>query len=263
VIFTKRGSFGTKSRAFRVNHGSFYRPTSVTILGVNSRKFRAAKRRHEAANRPTKAERLGKLWRLKPGLYQVTYLMSDKDSINVVIDGGQMTFPRVQRITEALDTQNGYQATRAAKTFIRSWDITDENDKVLPITPKGVQTIGVEMLFGLAVEAANAMDIPKDHFAPVLKHRESGDRVKVIVRPIDTQRAAAMAVGGMALEQFPVTRPQKSMMAAYVLWVFTGLVGGHRYYLGRPGTGFLMTITLGGLGVWWLIDAFLIPRMID
>ncbi len=42
----------------------------------------------------------------------------------------------------------------------------------------------------------------------------------------------------------------------WLLWFFTGLVGGHRYYLGNLGMGVLQTLTLGGLGVWWLIDAY-------
>jgi len=54
----------------------------------------------------------------------------------------------------------------------------------------------------------------------------------------------------------------KSRSTAYLLWLVLGLIGGHRYYLGRPGTGFLMTITFGGLGVWWVLDAFLIPGML-
>ncbi len=49
---------------------------------------------------------------------------------------------------------------------------------------------------------------------------------------------------------------------AYVLWLLTGLIGGHRYYLGRWGTGLLQTVTLGGVGVWWLIDLFLVPGLV-
>ncbi|PWZ99431.1 TM2 domain-containing protein, partial [Staphylococcus pseudintermedius] len=35
-------------------------------------------------------------------------------------------------------------------------------------------------------------------------------------------------------------------------------IGGHRYYLGDIGYAIAMTFTLGGLGFWSLIDAFLI-----
>lgn len=47
----------------------------------------------------------------------------------------------------------------------------------------------------------------------------------------------------------------------WVMWALTGLLGGHRYYLGKLKSGALMTLTLGGLGVWWLIDALCLPKM--
>ena len=33
-----------------------------------------------------------------------------------------------------------------------------------------------------------------------------------------------------------------------------GMFGGHRYYVGKVGTGLLMFCTLGGMGIWWLYD---------
>ena len=52
---------------------------------------------------------------------------------------------------------------------------------------------------------------------------------------------------------------RKSPLVTWLLWFFLGGVGGHRYYLGYAGRGIAMTLTLGGLGVWTLVDAFLIP----
>lgn len=51
----------------------------------------------------------------------------------------------------------------------------------------------------------------------------------------------------------------KSPLITWLLWLFLGGIGGHRYYLGNIGRGIAMTLTLGGLGIWALIDAFLIP----
>lgn len=46
----------------------------------------------------------------------------------------------------------------------------------------------------------------------------------------------------------------------YILWIF-GFTGSHRFYYGRPISGTLYFLTLGLLGIGWLIDLFLIPGM--
>ena len=70
---------------------------------------------------------------------------------------------------------------------------------------------------------------------------------------------------------------KKSALLAYILWFFLGLFGLHRMYLGRVGSGIAMLV-LHGIswltylhpdrlcrlrhpGLWWLIDALLIPGM--
>lgn len=55
---------------------------------------------------------------------------------------------------------------------------------------------------------------------------------------------------------------QKDVGIAYMLWFFLGAFSGHRFYLGRTGSAWAQMLTLGGLGVWLLADAFLIPRMV-
>lgn len=55
---------------------------------------------------------------------------------------------------------------------------------------------------------------------------------------------------------------KKKPVIAWLLWLFTGGIGGHRYYLGDVGMGVAMTLTLGGFGVWALVDAFFINRRI-
>ena len=57
----------------------------------------------------------------------------------------------------------------------------------------------------------------------------------------------------------PVRHPPSAILA-YVLWFFLGLFGIHHLYMGRGvGVWLLSLITLQGLGLWWLIDLFLIP----
>ncbi len=43
-----------------------------------------------------------------------------------------------------------------------------------------------------------------------------------------------------------------------LLCFFLGSLGIHRFYAGKIGTGILMIITLGGLGIWTLIDLIMI-----
>ena len=46
----------------------------------------------------------------------------------------------------------------------------------------------------------------------------------------------------------------RSRSVALLLAVVLGVVGAHRFYTGKIGTGLLMIVTGGGLGIWYLID---------
>ncbi|MAO08934.1 MAG: S-adenosyl-L-homocysteine hydrolase [Alteromonas sp.] len=46
-----------------------------------------------------------------------------------------------------------------------------------------------------------------------------------------------------------------TFVIALLLWFFLGGLAGHRWYLGSPiGWNILFILTLGGLGIWWIID---------
>lgn len=69
----------------------------------------------------------------------------------------------------------------------------------------------------------------------------------------------------LSLIEQRVANDGPSTAVAYLLWFFLGWIGGHRYYLGRPGSAVVqfLTVLMFGVGlIWVLIDAFLIPGMI-
>lgn len=53
-------------------------------------------------------------------------------------------------------------------------------------------------------------------------------------------------------------RKTKSFPIAVVLSFVVGLLGVDRLYLGYVGLGVLKLLTLGGIGIWWIIDLSLL-----
>lgn len=53
-------------------------------------------------------------------------------------------------------------------------------------------------------------------------------------------------------------KSEKSWIATALLCFFLGSFGAHRFYAGKIGTGVLQLLTLGGCGIWTLIDFILI-----
>lgn len=51
---------------------------------------------------------------------------------------------------------------------------------------------------------------------------------------------------------------EKKGLVTLLLCLLLGGLGIHRFYVGKAGTGILMIITLGGFGIWWLIDLIMI-----
>lgn len=53
-------------------------------------------------------------------------------------------------------------------------------------------------------------------------------------------------------------RSEKRILPALILCWFFFWIGAHRFYVGKPGTAILHILTLGGLGVWAVVDTIMI-----
>lgn len=73
--------------------------------------------------------------------------------------------------------------------------------------------------------------------------------------------APASEMSRLVSEEWPYLLPDvgRSLIVAYVLWFVWGLLGVHKFYLGRPVWGFVYILTGGLLGVGWLVDLFTLP----
>lgn len=53
-------------------------------------------------------------------------------------------------------------------------------------------------------------------------------------------------------------KSEKDWLVTLLLCIFLGGIGAHRFYAGKIGTGILQLITVGGCGIWSLIDLIMI-----
>lgn len=56
---------------------------------------------------------------------------------------------------------------------------------------------------------------------------------------------------------------KKSSVIAYILWLFLGIFGVHRFYVGDFFKGILLFFTLGGFIIGWLVDFVFLRKRIE
>jgi TM2 domain-containing membrane protein YozV len=65
---------------------------------------------------------------------------------------------------------------------------------------------------------------------------------------------------GLPIRSWEVGESQsgKRVLPAFLLCTFLGVFGIHRFYAGKIGTGLLQLVTMGGFGIWAIVDNIMI-----
>ena len=77
----------------------------------------------------------------------------------------------------------------------------------------------------------------------------------------DVIESAALVCPRCGVAQPVVTsgaESERRILPAFLLCFFLGVFGAHRFYAGKICTGILELLTVGGFGIWWLVDIILI-----
>lgn len=68
---------------------------------------------------------------------------------------------------------------------------------------------------------------------------------------VDTQSMGAPTQSVQAMSE-------KGFVPTILLCFFLGVLGIHRFYVGKIGTGIVQLLTMGGLGIWTMVDFIMV-----
>lgn len=70
--------------------------------------------------------------------------------------------------------------------------------------------------------------------------------------------ATALGAAQTSTQGLTSESSEKKILPAFLLCTFVGVLGVHRFYVGKTGSGLAQIFTLGGMGIWSLIDWIMI-----
>ncbi len=75
---------------------------------------------------------------------------------------------------------------------------------------------------------------------------------------VDADVVACTKCGTIQSLALMTIESEKRIVPTLALCVFFGFLGVHRFYVGKVATGMLQLLTLGGLGIWVMVDMVLL-----
>jgi hypothetical protein len=94
------------------------------------------------------------------------------------------------------------------------------------------------------------------------RHKLSGGSRSGGRETMDQIVAEAAAMGDPS-RPIPGVDMPRSKITAYLLLLFLGFFGGHKFYLKKYAIGFLYLITFGLGSIGWLVDFFILGKQVD
>lgn len=125
---------------------------------------------------------------------------------------------------------------------------TNTAETVVASTEKVVEAVSLQKISQQMAEKANQTTAPKK--ISKLQEIKTAIQVKKEVKKLQKE-LKKQEMSPEASTQGPT---EKSQLVALILVILVGALGIHRFYLGYTAIGIIQLLTLGGCGVWALID---------